>query len=148
MPDFDYAKGRIPESAEFISAELREFAEDYEDKTWAEYQADGKLQKLIDRTVENILTALIEICGTLLTEEGVGVSSYGEALSRCARLLGFGADDQDNLAKLAAQRNRLAHRYLDLRWQAIQLFEDNRNLIVAMLEKVLAREDDKGRGHS
>jgi len=60
MPEYKYAKGRIAESIQFISQELKEFEEDYSNKNWTEYQEDKKLQKLIDRTVENILTALIE----------------------------------------------------------------------------------------
>ena len=34
MPDFKYAKGRIVESLQFISIEIKEFDEDYASKTW------------------------------------------------------------------------------------------------------------------
>ena len=54
MADFNYAKGRIEESIEFITKEMEEFEQDYESKIWKEYKQDNKLQKLIDRTVENI----------------------------------------------------------------------------------------------
>jgi hypothetical protein len=56
MAEFRYAKGRILESIQFISEEILEFEQEYQGKTWREYQEDRKLQKLIDRTVENILT--------------------------------------------------------------------------------------------
>jgi len=36
-------------------------------------QQDNKLQKLMDRTVENILIALIEVCGTVLTQEDIPI---------------------------------------------------------------------------
>ena len=60
MPEFTYAKGRTIETLNFILEAIKEFETDYENKTWEEYQNDKKLQKLIDRTVENVLTAFIE----------------------------------------------------------------------------------------
>lgn len=89
MPEFKYGKGRVAESIQYLSEEIREFESEYADKTWRDYQDDKKLQKLVDRTVENILTALIEICGTILVEEGIGVDSYGDALKKSAKLLAF-----------------------------------------------------------
>ncbi len=85
MGEYRYARGRIAESIQFISQELKEFEEDYSNKNWTEYQEDKKLQKLIDRTVENILTALIDVCGTILTEEGIGAESYADALKKCSK---------------------------------------------------------------
>jgi len=76
MVEFPYAKGRIAESIQYISDELKEFDNEYASKTWKDYQGDKKLQKLMDRTVENILTALIEVCGTILTEKGIGVQIF------------------------------------------------------------------------
>jgi uncharacterized protein YutE (UPF0331/DUF86 family) len=140
MPEFKYAKGRVAESIQYLSEEIREFESEYADKTWKDYQDDKKLQKLADRTVENILTALIEICGTILVEEGIGVDSYGDALKKSAKLLGFSEEEQDNLSRLAIQRNRLAHRYLNFRWQAIKMFGEQKNLIVKLVTRILERE--------
>ena len=140
MPEFKYAKGRIAESVQYLSEEIREFESDYANKTWTDYQNDKKFQKLVDRTVENILTALIEICGTILVEEGIGVESYSDALKKSAQLLGFSEEEQDNLLRLAIQRNRLAHRYLNFRWQAIKMFNEQKNLIVKLVTRILERE--------
>ena len=140
MPEFKYAKGRDAESIQYLSEEIREFESEYADKTWKDYQDDKKLQKLVDRTVENILTALIEICGTVLVEEGIGVDSYGDAFKKSAKLLGFSEQEQDNLSRLAIQRNRLAHRYLNFRWQAIKMFGEQKNLIVKLVTRILERE--------
>ena len=143
MPEFRYAGGRILESIQYISEELAEFQNDYAGRTWKEYQADRKLQKLIDRTVENVLTALIEVCGTFLTEEGVTVESYADALRKAAARLGFDERGQDDLAALASHRNRLAHRYLNFRWQTIRFFSDRRDLISDLLVRLLAREENQ-----
>jgi len=67
-----------------LTEEIREFDKDYSQKTWEDYQRDRKLQKLMDPTVENILTALIEVCGTILVEEGIGAASYSEVLRKAA----------------------------------------------------------------
>lgn len=90
----------------------------------------------MDRTVENIFTALIEICGTILTQEGISVESYAQVLSECAQRLGFSEEEQETLAKITIQRNRLAHRYLNFRWQAINMFIKNKSLILKLLIRV------------
>lgn len=141
MPEFRYAEGRIAESVAFITREMQEFDTDYAVVTWKQYREDGKLQKLADRTVENVLTALIETCGTILTREGLAADSYGEALGRCGKLFGFSEEEQLRLEKLAIQRNRLAHRYLDFRWQAVNLFRRERDLVRRLLARILAQEE-------
>ncbi len=136
MPKFNYAKERITDPLQFIATEIKEFEQDYIFKSWKDYKKDRKLQKLMDRTVENIFTALIEICGTILTQQGVSVESYAQVLSECAQRLGFSEEEQEILAKIALQRNRLAHRYLNFRWQAINMFIKNKSLILKLLTKI------------
>jgi len=136
VPEFNYAQGRISDSLQFIALEIKEFEEDYLKVSWEEYKADRKLQKLMDRTVENIFTALIELCGTILTQQGIAVESYAQVLSEYSRRLGFSEEEQQVLAKIALQRNRLAHRYLNFRWQSINMFVKNKPLILRLLSKI------------
>lgn len=143
MAEFTYAKGRTSETLQFISQEMKEFEENYANKSWKDYQEDTRLQKLIDRTVENILTALIELCGTILTEKGIPVESYAAVLKKAASLFGLKEKEQENLVRLAIARNRLAHRYLNFRWDAIRLYKENRKLVKKLLNSILTRE--KGR---
>ena len=143
MPEFNYARGRIGESLQFITEEIKEFESEYASKKFNNYQEDKKLQKLMDRTVENILTALIEVCGTILVQEGVDVENYGEALAKCCKLLGLSEEEQRNLSKLAIQRNRLAHRYLNFRWQAIKTYVDSKDIILKIIDLILKREREK-----
>jgi uncharacterized protein YutE (UPF0331/DUF86 family) len=145
MAEFTYAKGRISESVQFISREIEEFQKEYAQKTWKDYQEDTKLQKLMDRTVENILTALIEVCGTVLAERGMAAENYSEVLKETAKLLGFSSSEQENLAKLAIQRNRLVHRYFDFRWQAIKMYQEQQELIITLLERILSLEGGEGK---
>jgi uncharacterized protein YutE (UPF0331/DUF86 family) len=136
VPEFNYAQGRISDSLQFIASEIKEFEEDYLKVSWEEYKANRKLQKLMDRTVENIFTALIELGGTILTQQGIAVESYAQVLSECAQRLGFSEEEQQVLAKIALQRNRLAHRYLNFRWQSINMFVKNKSLILRLLSKI------------
>lgn len=137
MAEFSYAKGRMEDSLQFILQEIKEYEEEYSGKNWQEYQKDRKIQKLMDRTVENILTALVEVCGTMLADKGISAENYSEVLAKAADLLGFTADEQKGISKLAAQRNRLAHRYLDFKWQAISSFAEQKELIKKLLKKIL-----------
>lgn len=140
MPEFKYAKGRVFETMQFIAAEMKEFDEEYANKSRLDYQNDRRLQKLIDRTVENILTALIELCGTILTEKGIVIEGYAQVLSECARLFGLTEEEQDSLGKLAIQRNRIAHRYLNFRWEAVCMFNRTRPIISKLITKILEKE--------
>ena len=143
MPEFTYAKGRIIETLNFIFEEIKEFETDYENKTWEEYQNDKKLQKLIDRTVENALTAFIELCGTIITQEGISAENYADAVKKCSKLFNFDKKEQDGLSKLAVQRNRLAHRYMDFRWYAIKTFIEQKQEVLKLLSKILKYEEKK-----
>jgi len=58
-------------------------------------------------------------------------------------LLGFSEEEQDHLSRLAVQRNRLAHRYLNFRWQAIKMFKEQKPLVVKFATKILDREKKK-----
>ncbi|MEW6620282.1 MAG: HepT-like ribonuclease domain-containing protein [bacterium] len=143
MAKFEYAKGRIIESLQFISDEMKEFDTKYADKTWEEYEKDRELQKIMERTVENILTALIEISGSLLTQEGIAVENYAEVMQKCANLFGLTDEEQQNMAQLAIARNRLVHRYLNLKWQVINMYKTNCPLIERLLTSILKREENK-----
>jgi uncharacterized protein YutE (UPF0331/DUF86 family) len=140
MPDYSYAQGRIAETIQFISKEMKEFEEEYAKVTWEEYQRDFRMQKIVDRTVENILNALLELCGTVLAEEGKSADSYAETLRMAGGLFGMDDASAKELSKLAVHRNRLVHRYLNMKWQAIKAYEAQGQRISNLLEKILDRE--------
>ena len=71
------------------------------------------------------------------------VVKYGEALRRCSKLFNFSEDQQERLAKLAVQRNRLAHRYLNFRWQAIEMYKKEAPLAEKLINLILDREERK-----
>lgn len=147
MPEFRYAKGRILESLAFITKEMNEFEAEYMSKTWQEYASDTKLQKLIDRTIENILTAVIEVSGVVLTEKNISADSYSDVMQKIGDYFKFDNTEVEVLSKLAIQRNRLAHRYLNFRWQVVKFYTQNvailKKLVSSIYEYEKAREVEK-----
>lgn len=144
MPEFRYAKGRIMESLAFITKEMDEFESEYAFKTWQDYAQGTKLQKLIDRTIENILTALIEICGVILTEEDISAESYTDVMRKVGKFFGFSEEETKTLAKFAIQRNRLVHRYLNFRWQVVKFYIQNGDTLKKLLSSIYEYEKSKG----
>jgi len=144
VPEFRYAEGRIMETIAFITKEMDEFESDYSFKTWLEYQSDIKLQKLMDRTIENILTAFIEVCGTVLTEKDILAESYTDVMRKTGNLFGFSKEEIETLAKFAIQRNRLAHRYMNFRWQVVRFYIQNKDLLKRLINSIYEYERSKG----
>ena len=97
----------------------------------------------MDRTVENILIAVIEICGTVLSEEGIKSDSYSDTVKICAKFFNLSDNDQENLSRLAIQRNRLAHRYLNYRWNAVKMFKEEQDVVVKLVKLILKRETEE-----
>lgn len=146
MPEFRYAKGRIMESLAYITQEMNEFEAEYMSKTWQEYAADTKLQKLIDRTIENILTAVIEVSGVVLTEKNISAESYSDVMQKIGDLFGFDKNESELLAKFAIQRNRLAHRYLNFRWQVVKFYMQNRDILKKLVSSIYEYEKSREEG--
>jgi len=49
---------------------------------------------------------------------------------------GFSKEDEEKISKLALQRSRLAHRYLNFKWDAIKAFKDSREVILNLINKI------------
>lgn len=143
MPEFRYAKGRIMESLAFITKEMDEFESEYKLKTWEEYSSDNKLQKLIDRTIENILTAVIEVCGVVLTENNIEAESYPDVIKKLGGFFSFSKKEIETLANFAIQRNRLAHRYLDFRWQVARFYMENKDILKKLINSIYDYEKSR-----
>lgn len=148
MKRFSYARGRIEETLQFITQEMEEFDREYGDKTSEDYYSDRKLQKLMDKTVEDILTALIELSGTLLVQKGKRVESYRQILREAALVYGLDREKAEELSHLAIERNRIVHRYLDIRWDSIREYRERIPLIREFLRRVWQERKDGLSGNS
>ena len=143
-PDFSYSKGRVISSVNFILKEMDDFNTYFSSITWQDYRMLEPLKlKALEKTVENILTALIEISGVIVVEENKQIDDYATIIEQASLCIGLTNNEASQLAKLARQRNRLAHRYLDFKWEAIKSYMDTRNSIKHFLQLATIREEKK-----
>lgn len=143
MGEFRYAKGRILESLTFITSEMDEYESDYSLKTWQEYSSDNKTQKLIDRTIENILTAFIEVSGVVLTENNISAESYADVMKKIGEFFNLDENEIEILSRCAVQRNRLAHRYLNFRWQVVKFYNQHNGILKKLSNLIFGYEKHK-----
>jgi uncharacterized protein YutE (UPF0331/DUF86 family) len=135
---FKYAEGRVPETIQFITGEMEAFQQHFGDINWKRYRVMDIIQaRAVERMVENILTALIELAGTLCVQHNRSVDSYATALKEAALLSGFEEKVADEFSRLAVYRNKLAHRYLDIKWNVIKTFKEKQPIIKEFLKKVI-----------
>ncbi len=142
--NFSYSKGRVLSSLNFILKEMDDFDRYFSGMTWQDYRTLDPLKlKALERTVENILTALIEISGVIVVEEEKQVEDYATVMEQASLITGLSGGEASQLARLARQRNRLAHRYLDFKWDAIKSYMDARKPIQHFLHLATRREEKK-----
>jgi uncharacterized protein YutE (UPF0331/DUF86 family) len=93
----------------------------------AVYRTDRSLRRNLDRCIENIVNASLDIAKILLASEGLTIPpTYKEYFLQLPAVGGFleGSTAED-LARWARLRNVLAHEYLDVRWPRIREFLDS-----------------------
>ena len=93
----------------------------------ADYQSDGNLRRNLERCIENVVNASLDIAKILLVSEGLPIPpTYKEYFLQLPALSGF-LDEAlaEDLARWARLRNVLAHEYLDVRWRRIREFLDS-----------------------
>ena len=93
----------------------------------ADYRADRNLRRNLDRCIENIVNASLDIAKILLASEGLTIPpTYKEYFLQLPAVGGFlDGSAADDLARWARLRNILAHEYLDARWPRIREFLDS-----------------------
>ena len=106
----------------FLDSELKD-ADKFHNVTQFEYERDNAKRREVERWVENLMNAAIDISKTILASEKRPIpSSYREILRGISLLSDFPKDLGEQLANWAELRNILAHEYLDIRWKRIEDF--------------------------
>lgn len=89
------------------------------------YETEASQRRNVERWVENIVNASIDIAKILLASEKKRIpETYRDTLSELSLLEGFEEETARNLASFAKLRNILAHEYLDIRFNQIRKFVD------------------------
>lgn len=88
-----------------------------------DYQNNRQLRRNLERLVENLANAAIDIAKIYLASESEEIpETYTETVFKLADLGLFDKQTATELASLVRARNVLAHQYLDLSWALIKQF--------------------------
>ena len=114
-------RGRLQRILDFIETELQD-RDQFRAVTLAGYQSDRNLRRNLDRWVEMLINAAIDIGKIVLGSERRPVPyTYGQILADLESLAPF-SDLARRLKPLATLRNVLAHEYLELRFGRVASF--------------------------
>lgn len=106
----------------FIVEELKDLSE-YKDIDWQTYNEDRKRRKELERTIENIVNATIDVAKLLLAGEEIVIpDTYLQIFLKLKELNFVNEEDARSITKSIRLRNLLAHEYLDLRWTTVKEF--------------------------
>ena len=117
-------RSRLQRILDYISTELRD-RDRFRNVTLDRYQTDRDLRRNLDRWVEMLINAAIDIGKIVLASERRDVPyTYGQILAELEAVARF-SDLAGRLRPLAALRNVLAHEYLELRFGRVERFVES-----------------------
>ena len=94
----------------------------YQSVTWEDYKNRRKRRE-VERWIENIINASIDIAKVLLSVKGLEIpQTYREILRDISLTNLFREELGLKISEWASIRNKLAHEYIDIRWDAIKKF--------------------------
>ncbi len=113
---------RLLRIVDFLEEELKEYP-NFKNITQETFERESAKRRNLERWVENIVNASIDIAKILLASEKKRIpQTYHDVLKNLSLLKGFHTRTADNLARFVKLRNILAHEYLDLRFKRIKYF--------------------------
>lgn len=133
----DSEKISIMKRIDFIEVELNDLSE-YKGLTYKEYNGNRIIRRNVERIIENIANALIDISKIIISGLNVDIpDSYREIILKLGELEIINYDLANNIAEIARLRNVLAHQYLDIKWSYIKNFiEEKVDKVNNFLNKV------------
>lgn len=109
----------------FLDSELSALSH-YKLMTFDDYEHDGNKRRQVERCIENLMNAAIDVSKIILGSEKKTIpSTYREMLHSVGYVNHFSKEVADKLSSWADLRNILAHEYLDITWKSIHNFLKN-----------------------
>lgn len=125
-------RSRLRRILDFIETELEDRGQ-FRGVTLERYRADRNLRRNLDRWVEMLINAALDVGKVVLASERRPVPyTYGQILTELESVESF-SDLAGQLRPLAALRNVLAHEYLELRYRRVAHFADTGAPAIAQL---------------
>jgi uncharacterized protein YutE (UPF0331/DUF86 family) len=108
---------------DYLEKEVSFFGTYEKEFDWKVYQSQRSRRLEVERWVECVINATLDISKMLLTirEEEIPETSR-EILFQIGSHIYNREEEAEALSELAKIRNTLAHRYLDIKWQDIKRF--------------------------
>ena len=130
-------KQRLLKHVSFLEIELRDYPK-FRQITQVEYREDRDKSRNVERWVENIINASIDISKVILTYEGKGLpDNYKEIVLSLSLVKELGIGNAEALSSWVKFRNIISHEYLDIRWASIKKFiSETEPLYRDLLDKV------------
>ncbi len=106
------------------------------------YMHDDAKRKVLERNIENIANAGLDIAKILLASHNLNVpNKYVELMIGLVGLKEFNFEIAKDMSEAAKLRNFLAHEYLDYRWKNIEKFvanaQHNFSYLIDFTEKLI-----------
>ena len=116
-------KSKLIPYADYLEKEL-EFLREYEREiNWKVYESQRRKRLEIERWVESLINATLDISKMALTISGEVIPETSrEVLFRLGSHVYDKEEEAGTFSELAKIRNTLAHRYLDMKWGDIKRF--------------------------
>ncbi len=115
-------KQRLMKVLDFLERELSEI-DKFKTISQKEYETEADKRRNLERWVENITNASIDLAKVILASEKRPLpETYAQLLSSLREFEDFNENTAQRLGEFAKLRNILAHEYLDLRYSKIQNF--------------------------
>lgn len=115
---------RLDKVITFLHEELR-LNQEYGAIDQITYIHDDRKRKVLERNIENIANAGLDIAKILLaSRHHVAPDTYVGVMYALVKLDGFDSETAKELAQAAKLRNFITHEYLDYRYQSIKKFVD------------------------
>ena len=115
------AKSELEQVLVFLQSQLTDLPQ-FQAYTFEDYANNRDKQRNLERWVENIVMASLDIAKVVLASEKRQIpQTYKEILSTF--VAGYGEKELvDEFGRFAELRNIVAHEYLDIRWSRIEKF--------------------------
>ena len=117
-------KDRLLRIIDFLESELSDTSS-FEDLDKAVYFSDSAFRRNVERWVENLVNASIDIGKIIISSAKQSIpQTYRETLLRLSSLPSFSETESEILAGFVKLRNVLAHDYMDMKYKQIRIFID------------------------
>ncbi|MEW6686358.1 MAG: DUF86 domain-containing protein [Candidatus Edwardsbacteria bacterium] len=118
----DTERERLLKILNFLEEELLDL-ETFFNIDYPIFERDKQKRKSLERTVENIVNAGLDIAKIILIMKNIGIpDTYREYFLKLLAADFLNHKLSSDLAKWVKLRNILAHEYLDIRWQNMRNF--------------------------